>query len=60
MGGAAPTLGHWRRSKPSVDFLEAHPPYHSHDAPGHCTALAVGLAMVVSRAENMVIFYRIL
>lgn len=43
-----------------MDFLEAQSSYHSQDAPGHCIALGVGLAMVVSRAENMVIFYRIL
>lgn len=59
-GELLPTLGHWRRSKPSVDFLEIHPPYRSHDAPGYCTVLGVVLAMVVSRAENIVTFYRIL
>lgn len=42
-----------------MDFLEAHPLCHSQDtAPGHCTALLVDLAIVVCRAEVMVILYR--
>lgn len=43
-----------------MDFLEAHPPYHSQDAPGNRTTLGVGLTIVMSRVKNMVILYRIL